>query len=164
MRKKQNELPPWATKLILGVFFCLVVPFAIYGFFRQVRTGTVVAEEVAKSLVKPYLTSLQKQDWAAMLAARTPEARKRLTTADLKAGYAENLAPLGKPLGLELRSLKESHDPSLGQHWYATLMYTGTKGQTVLGFVVRRSESTAGPFAIEQTLKNNSDMWVRITF
>ena len=135
-----TPLPPWATRLLILLFFLTVVPLAIYGLSKQFYNGSVRTPQLQEELIDPYLLALGERDWSAMLEARTAAARARLTEEDLQAGYAQNIAPLGVPEKMEISRLTEGHRSDLGQYWEATIQYQGSEGERVFGLILCPSE------------------------
>lgn len=150
-----SDLPPWLRKLLLGFFLLGVIPFAVYGVYRQIVTARDVAPAIEKELLKPYAEALSGGDFEKARAVFTTEAyRGRVGLEAYRAAQQANQQTYGPPKTYAIHVCNETKEP--GRPWFimCEVRYEGTKAEALLSIEFVEQEGT---YLIDQTYLRELD-------
>ncbi len=132
-----SDLPPWARKLLLGVFAAIVLPLAVYGVYRQVVTAKDVMPVIQRDVLDPYTQALAAGDLErARTSFTSADFQKRVGPDDYRVAQASNRNDFGTPKAMRLYSCNETKEP--GRPWFTScdVFYDTEKGETPISLEI----------------------------
>lgn len=150
-----SDLPPWLRKLLLGFFVLGVIPFAVYGVYRQIVTARDVMPVLEEQLLAPYVEALAAGDFEKARAVFTTEAyRERVGLEEYRTSQRMNQETYGPPKAYAIHLCNETKEP--GRPWFIAceIRYEGTKGEAPLSVEFVEQE---GKYLIDQTYLRQLD-------
>jgi hypothetical protein len=136
-----SDLPPWASKLLLGIFVLAVIPIAVYGVYNQIVTARDVVPAIQDTLLTPYANAIAAGEYDSAHATFVSDAyRERVGLDAYRSGQQENLERFGAPKSLEIDVCNETKEP--GRPWFTTcnVRYEGAKQEAFLSLEIVEEE------------------------
>ena len=148
-----SDLPPWASKLLLGVFVFAVIPIAIYGVYKQIVTARDVVPAIQDTLLSPYAKAVAAGEYdSAHATFVTSDYRERVGLDAYRAAQQSNKERFGAPKSLEIDVCNETKEP--GRAWFTTcnVRYEGEKQETFLSLDIVEEE---GRYLIDRSYERD---------
>ncbi len=146
-----SDMPAWARYLLLGVFFLLVLPIAIYGMYRQIFVAQEIAPRIQKDLLDPYQAALAQGDFEkARSTYTTTEYQRRVSVEEYRQGIEKFRNEFGEISLLSLHECTETKEP--GRPWFqrCVVHYHTSKGVVAVSFEVVEQK---GQYLIDRTFR-----------
>ncbi|NCO05222.1 MAG: hypothetical protein GW939_03695 [Candidatus Magasanikbacteria bacterium] len=140
-----------AGKIIAILFVVIIVPFAIYAFWHQVKNNSTELDQVKQQIIEPYRNALQQEQWEfSYQSFTTKDYRERVSLEEFIKAQQENKEAFGtvKNIYTNVDILNELSDPSSGTFYRVTVTYEASKDNKLVVLELKKEQ---GKFKIDRT-------------